>query len=186
MPELDLIKIFISRLNKLEINYITTGAVASIIYGTPRLTHDLDLVIDMDHQEIDKFVATFPLKDFYCPPPEIIEIEINRHHRGHFNLIHHTTGFKADIYPCGQSALHKWAFENKKAVDFEKETLWVAPVEYVILRKLEYYREGKSEKHLSDIVGILEISSNQIDFNWLYKKIDELKLTDEWEKITKS
>jgi hypothetical protein len=44
MQEHDLFRIFISRLNSLEVRYIITGAVASTIYGEPRLTHDLDLV----------------------------------------------------------------------------------------------------------------------------------------------
>jgi hypothetical protein len=46
MPDHDLIKIFITRINSLGVRYMVTGAVASIIYGEPRLTHDLDLVID--------------------------------------------------------------------------------------------------------------------------------------------
>jgi hypothetical protein len=47
MPEHDLFRIFVSRLNKLSIPYMITGAVASIIYGEPRLTNDIDLVINM-------------------------------------------------------------------------------------------------------------------------------------------
>ena len=56
------------------------------------------------------------------------------------------------------------------------------PVEYVILRKLEYYREGGSEKHLQDIVSILEISSDQINFQQLEEKIQKNALQKEWEK----
>jgi hypothetical protein len=43
-------------------------------------------------------------------------------------------------------------------VDVENDEFWLAPVEYVILRKLEYYREGGSEKHLRDISGILVLT----------------------------
>ena len=48
MPEHNLFRIFVSRLNKLSIPYMITGAVASIIYGEPRLTNDIDLVINME------------------------------------------------------------------------------------------------------------------------------------------
>ena len=124
MPDHDLIKIFISRLNRLGVRYIVTGAVASIIYGEPRLTHDLDLVIELNSEEVDRFATAFPIEEFYCPPSEVIQIEIARQQRGHFNLIHHNTGFKADIYPSGQDKLHQWALKNRNHVDFEGEILW--------------------------------------------------------------
>jgi hypothetical protein len=185
MPDHDLIKIFISRLNRLGVRYIVTGAVACIIYGEPRLTHDLDLVIELNPEEVDRFATTFPIEEFYCPPPEVIQIEIARQQRGHFNLIHHNTGFKADIYLSGLDKLHQWALKNRTHVDFEGEALWLAPVEYVILRKLQYHREGRSEKHLRDISGILEISPSQIDFKTLKDKIKKMGLEEEWEKISK-
>ena len=86
MPILDLVSIFIGRLNKLNARYFVTGAVAGIIYGKPRLTHDLDLVIEIDREDIDAFEALFPFDDFYCPPKEIINLEINRAYRGHFTF----------------------------------------------------------------------------------------------------
>jgi hypothetical protein len=49
-----------------------TGAVASIIYGEPRLTNDIDMVIDLKPGDIGQFANYFPIEDFYCPPPEVI------------------------------------------------------------------------------------------------------------------
>jgi hypothetical protein len=182
MPDHDFIGIFISKLNNLNVRYVVTGAVASIIYGEIRLTHDIDLVIELNTSDIERFIAAFPLEAFYCPPPEVIYLEITRPQRGHFNLIHHDTGFKADIYASGQDELHQWALDNRKRVDFGGEELWLAPPEYVILRKLEYYREGGSDKHLRDISGILELSLNQIDIKLLEKKIMDLGLEEEWQR----
>lgn len=183
MPEHDLVSIFITRLNNLGVKYIVTGAVASIIYGEPRLTHDVDLVIELNKDDIADFVSAFPLKEFYCPPEEIINVEISRQQRGHFNLIHHETGFKADVYLSGEDKLHRWALDNRKCVDYEGESLWLAPVEYVIIRKLAYYQEGRSEKHIRDIQSMLVISVNQIDFNLLDKKIHELGLEVGWRRV---
>ena len=73
MPEPNLFRIFVSRLNKLSIPYMITGAVASIIYGEPRLTNDIDLVIDMTPDDVESFADAFPIEDFYCPPPEVIQ-----------------------------------------------------------------------------------------------------------------
>jgi hypothetical protein len=185
MPEHNLFTIFTSRLNRLGIRYMVTGAVAGIIYGEPRLTHDIDLVMELGIENSEKIAEAFPSEEFYCPPVEIIKLEVMRPLRGHFNIIHHETGFKADIYLLGEDELHHWAMSNRREIDSQGETIWFAPPEYVILRKLEYYREGKSEKHLRDIAGMIEISSDQIDFKELQDKIGVYALEEEWQKAQK-
>ncbi|MBW2066557.1 MAG: hypothetical protein JRJ03_16730 [Deltaproteobacteria bacterium] len=182
MPGPSLTVAFISRLDKLEIPYVITGAVASIIYGEPRLTHDLDLVVMMKIGDVDGLIKAFPSTEFYCPPAEILKIEIRRCHRGHFNLIHYETGAKADIYLVGEDELHQWALSKRREFDLEGERVWVAPPEYVIIRKLEYFREGGSEKHLRDIAGMLELSPDQIDFKRLEEFIHRYGLESEWQK----
>ena len=184
MPDRNLFQVYISRLNALSVRYVITGAAAGTIYGEPRLTHDIDIILDLKKTDVDNFVQAFPLSEFYCPPGEVLRIEISRPGRGHFNLIHHLTGFKADIYLAGRDELHAWALKNGQAFDIEGEPYWLAPVEYVILRKLEYFREGGSEKHLKDIKGMLEISGDRIDLDFLKEKIASMKLESEWQKIT--
>ncbi len=51
------------------------GATASIIYGEPRLTNDLDLILDLKKAEVSGFVKAFPLEEFYCLPEEVIILE---------------------------------------------------------------------------------------------------------------
>jgi hypothetical protein len=157
-----------------------TGAVASIIYGEPRLTNDIDLVISMGTNDVENFADAFPIEAFYCPPQEVIRLEITRPQRGHFNLIHHATGFKADIYASGRDELDDWGLKNKNMTTVEGEKFWLAPIEYVILRKLEYYREGESEKHLRDISSILAFSSDKIDFEMLEAQINKRAIQTEW------
>lgn len=157
-----------------------TGAAASIIYGEPRLTNDLDLVLELNKSNVDKFIQAFPSGEFYCPPEEVIITEIGRPVRGHFNLIHHETGFRADVYLVGKDHLHRWALANRTSVHVDEQTIWLAPVEYVILRKLEYYREGRSDKHLKDIAGILEVSGVRVHAEWLDEQITERQLREEW------
>jgi len=172
---------FIRRLNLTRCPYMITGAAASIIYGEPRLTNDLDLILDLKKRAILGFTQVFPLEEFYCPPEEVIILEIGRPVRGHFNIIHHETGFRADVYLAGKDQLHHWGLANKKSVQVEDQAVWVAPVEYVILRKLEYYGEGRSEKHLRDIAGILEVSGGSVNAAWLEEQIAERQLQEEWQ-----
>jgi len=185
MPEPNLFHIFTTRLNKMGLRYMVTGAAASIIYGEPRLTHDVDLVVEMNEEDAKNIIEAFPSDQFYCPPIDIIRLEIRRSLRGHFNLIHHEIGFKADIYIVGEDELHHWAMSKRAQIQVEGESVWVAPPEYVILRKLEYYREGKSEKHLRDIASMMELSSAQIDLEGLQNKIKEYSLEKQWNEVQK-
>jgi predicted nucleotidyltransferase component of viral defense system len=115
------------------------------------------------------------------PPKEIILNEIARESRGHFNIIHHETGFKADIYLSGNEEFQKWALENTIQIDFYGSKLPIAPLEYVIIKKLIFYREGKAQKHLNDIKAILEQSKDLIDFKILKKCLKQFELNDEWD-----
>ena len=185
MQEPNLFQIVISRLNKIGVRYMATGAVAVIIYGEPRLTQDIDLVIELKIEEARKVREAFPPEEFYCPPEESLKVEINRPLRGHFNIIHLETAFKADCYIAGQDELHHWAMSNRREFTIEGDPIWVAPPEYVILRKLEFFREGKSEKHLRDIASMVMISHDRIDFDQLLEKIKKYGLEQEWEKVQK-
>lgn len=51
---------------------------------------------------------------------------------------------------------------NRRSVDVGAPKIWLAPSEYVVLRKLEYFREGGSTKHLFDIRAIIRTSDLDI------------------------
>lgn len=186
MPEADLIHIFIDPLEREKIDYMITGSVASIVYGEPRLTNDIDLVLNFKREDVDPFMQNFPLSHFYCPPKETILIECGRRTRAHFNLIHHESGLKADCYLMGQDTLHLWGMKNRRRIEIEPErSIWLAPPEYVILRKLEFFKEGGSSKHLEDIHKMLLILGDTIDQKFLAEKIGQMGLGPEWDKIKK-
>ncbi len=182
MQEANPILTFIDLFNKSEIDYMTTGSVASIIYGEPRMTYDIDIVLALHVNDIEKMIQIFDTENFYCPPTETIKAEISRITGGHFNIIHHKTGFKADIYPISNDKLHQWAMSHRRKVKIEGSDAWVAPPEYVIIRKLQYYKEGGSSKHLRDIKKMLELSGNDINTAEAEQKIIELNLMEEWNK----
>jgi len=182
MQEHKPVAIFIECLNRSGVEYMVTGSIASIIYGQPRMTHDVDIVLNLHISDVNKFIEQFPLTEFYCPPKEVITLEIAREFRGHFNLIHHKTGFKADIYAIGDDKLHKWAMQNKRKFNFAGCPVWVAPAEYVIIRKLEYYKEGGSTKHITDIKNILQ-ANTEIDELLLAAEIEKLNLQSFWQEI---
>jgi hypothetical protein len=180
MQEAELFLVFIRPLNELEISYMVTGSVAAMLYGEPRLTHDVDLVLQIQPSDIVRLAELFPLSDFYFPPEEVVRTELARRVRGHFNVIEHKSGFKADCYPTGADKLHAWAFELRNRVEVGGADVWLAPPEYVILRKLEYFREGGSEKHLHDIRGMLASLETEVSRETIGEKASELGLSEQW------
>lgn len=184
MPEPELFLLFVRPLNGAGIRYVVSGSVAAIFYGEPRLTHDVDFVVFLNANDIQKLLEAFPEKDFYLPPKETILTETARSSNGHFNLIHRDTGFKADFYPTGRDELNAWAFRGKREVEFEGEKIILAPPEYVIVRKLEYFREGHSEKHLRDIRAMLAVSGEQLDRAMLNEWIQRQNLESEWRLVS--
>jgi hypothetical protein len=182
MPEADLFLLFVRPLNRAGIPYMIGGSVASIFYGEPRLTHDVDFIITLAGADIRRLIAAFPESDFYVPPAEFIAEEARRE-RGHFNLIHEATGFKADFYPAGHDELNAWGLQWSRRIEFDGETVILAPPEYVIARKLEYFREGGSEKHLRDFRSLLAVSGEQIDSAKLGNWVRRLNLEAQWGKL---
>lgn len=162
---------------------MVSGGVAAIYYGEPRLTNDIDIIVAIGRQDIDALTRAFPQTDFYCPPIEVILEETQRAHAGHFNLIHHETGFKADIYPCGQDALHAWGFAHAVLVQLEGDSLWLAPPEYVMVRKLQFYHDGASVKHLRDVKRMLISLGDAWDQTTLQVMIREHDLLSEWQEV---
>ncbi len=184
MDLLDTYLTFTQPLETCGLAYMVTGAVASTLYGYPRFTHDLDLVLELPSERARELALAFPLEHFYAPPEEVMRVEARRPLRGHFNLIHHDTGFKADIYLRGSDPLHVWGMRNRRRIEAAADCgIWVAPPEYVIIRKLEYYREGRSDKHIHDIRGMLEISGEIMDHDTLRDWIVRLDLEDEWSDV---
>ena len=183
MPEPNAALLFTRPLEQAGFDYVVTGSIAAIVYGEPRLTHDLDVVIDIREANISKLMGAFSSEEFYCTPVDVITVEARREQRGHINLLHIPSGFKADLYFRGRDPLHIWALQNAKKLPFLGEQIRVAPPEYVIVRKLEFFREGGSEKHLRDVRLMLKLSGNYIDQSRLTQLISERGLAECWAKV---
>jgi hypothetical protein len=180
MPEPDLIELFVRPLNRLEFRYLVSGSVAAMLYGEPRVTHDIDFVVFLRSQDFAQLPEAYPAPSFYVPPSEVIAAEAARPTKGQFNVIHVDSGLKADFHTANRDELHGWAFRNVREYTIGDTTVKLAPPEYVIVRKLEYFREGGSEKHLRDIRAILNVSGAQLDRAALEDWIQRRGVQAEW------
>jgi len=181
MDQSELMRLVIQALEIVGIPYMITGSQASGYYGEPRFTRDVDIVADIDREQGEDFIKYFPSNEFYCDR-EMIEAEINR--RGQFNIIHSASGMKIDIILTKTTPFSQTEFaRRKRSTIFSNQNTFFASPEDVIIKKMEYYKEGGSEKHLRDITGILEVSGEEIDLSYIDQWVQRLDLTEIWKAI---
>jgi hypothetical protein len=167
---------FLEPLERLALPYCVTGSVAASVYGEPRLTADIDVVLLLKPQDLPALRNAFPAADYYSPPDETLRESMNS--GGMFNLVHHASQFKADIYVAAGDPLHAWALEHRRRIDVAGTGAWIAPPEYVILRKLQFFREGGSDKHLRDIRFIL--AATAVDRVFIEAEAARLEVLEQW------
>ncbi len=177
---LDVLRDVVQRFDKVGIEYFLVGSLATMYYGRPRFTQDVDLVVRIKAKQIADFENLFSLEKYYCPPKEILHDEILR--RGSFNLIHQDSGIKVDIVLDKETEFYTSEFVRRTKLELAPGILvYVASPEDLILKKLDYYREGESEKHLNDIRDIL--MNVKTDETYLTKWVERMGLQGEWKKI---
>jgi hypothetical protein len=180
----DLHRILLHPLHQTGLAYMVTGAVAAIAYGEPRMTNDVDLVVRLESGDAEALISAFASPEYYVPPLEVIEEERRRPRYGHFNIIHLDTTLRADIYLVGDDPLHEWAMARRHTASIGGDAIWFAPLEYVIVRKLEYFQQSESDRHLRDVAGMLRVSGELIDHVELRRLIAERELTAVWQRLS--
>ena len=166
-----------------NISYMIVGSVASMYYGEARMTRDLDVVIAVETSQLKDFAAAFDVTTYYVPPYEILVDAFTN--RGMFNLIHLPSAFKVDLVVQKRSAHSVAELARRRRVDLLPglEAFIGAP-EDIIVKKLVYFREGGSEKHLRDIQGIL--ARTTLDHDYIQHWVKALALSEEWAKVAPS
>ena len=177
----DLFDLFVRPLHRAGVRYMVSGSLASVHYGEPRLTLDADIIVHLEQEQAGTMAAIFPAEEFYLPPVDVMAMEIARPTRGHFNLVHLESGLKADFYPSRRHPYWDWAWQHRQAGRAGAMEVYFAPPEYVILWKLEFFREGGGEKHLRDIRGMLLVSGETIDRDLMDRACAELGLSPQWQ-----
>lgn len=181
MGPYELLHKIVEAFEALSIPYLVTGAMASITWGEPRFTNDIDIVAELNVKHIAPLEAYFPKTEFYFDERMIQEAIKSR---GQFNIIHPASGLKIDVYVSKRTPFDRSRFARRRKVRLtgDCEAYFAAP-EDVIIKKMEYYRQGGSEKHLRDITGILTISGGQIDGQYISEWASRLGLLEIWNAI---
>jgi hypothetical protein len=138
------------------------------------------MVIPLTADTVDAFCAEFLPPEFYCSTSAAHEAVRRRHQ---FNIIHSASGLKVDVIVPDDTEFNRSRLSRGMLIPGEGFSATFASPEDVILKKLEYFQKGGSEKHLRDIAGVLKIRAGRIDFNYIESWIRKLKLTVEWDRV---
>ncbi len=177
--EIEILKDFIDILDDLDIRYALSGSLASSFYGKVRFTEDADITVEPFESSAKKlFILLRP--DYYISENETYEALKNH---TSFNVLHIESCFKIDVSVSKDTAFEKQIFLRRRAVklgDNIQKPFAIVSGEDVILIKLGWFRESgqTSEKQWSDILGVLSVQAERLDYNYLNKCSAELGLND--------
>lgn len=181
MEPSDLLHRLTAVLEELGFTYLVTGSTATIFYGEPRFTADIDVVVQLSPERVPDLLQAFEGGGFYIDEESVRDALA---HRTQFNIIHPASGLKVDIVIPKCDAFDRSRFRRARRVRAGSayEATFASP-EDVILKKLVYYREGRSEKHLRDIAGVVKISGDDLDWRYLSEWAERLHVTDIWQRV---
>jgi hypothetical protein len=167
----------VTQLHHFEIPHMLAGSFASTYHGDPRTTNDIDLVIDPSAEALEAFVGGLDAERFY------VSAEAARaafEHRGQFNVVLLDSGWKADLILRKERPFSRAEFERRQPAEIAGVSVFVATAEDTIIAKLEWARAGESERQLRDVVGILDVSGEHLDREYIASWVEDLDLRALW------
>ncbi len=181
MDQGDLLRGVVEAFEALGIPYMIGGAQAAIFYGEPRLTRDIDVIAEVTPEHVAGLRRRFPEEDFYLSEDAVRDAIRERRQ---FNIIHPESGLTVDVILPKDTDYDRVQFARRERHGLlEGREAYFARPEDVILYKMLYFREGGSEGHVRDIIGMLEVSGNDLQADYIAGWAARLGLTGIWESI---
>ena len=163
-------------LTSLGIRYVIGGSVAATIYGEPRATLDLDVVIEADGSTALKLVERLRA-EFYVEEEDALQAV---RYGTSFNAIHYDAGLKIDFFIAEKSAKVREQFNRARVVELAEGPASFYSPEDVVVWKLKWYRMGgeESDRQWRDIIGILRLAQEPLDDAYLDRMAAAFEVTD--------
>lgn len=172
----ELLDLVVESLDAEGIPYMLTGSVASSLFGEPRSTNDVDVVIDPSGAALDRLVAKLLRSGLY------VDLEAARsalRERGQFNA--NILDKKVDFIIRKAGAYSTAAFERRDHVIGSTINAYVATAEDLILSKLMWAAETGSERQLRDVAGIVSFAAS-LDDAYVERWAVSLGVLDAWHR----
>lgn len=158
------------------IPYYITGGVASSTFGDPRSTRDLDVVISINRDRIDNLVQALESSGFYVPGVD----DAKSGRMQTLGITHQQTVSRADLVIAGQEEFDRIKFERRRLIEIiDVGSFYFASPEDVILNKLRWRKKSQSDKQWRDVLGVLKVQDQTLDFGYLFQWAERLGLEDD-------
>lgn len=180
MEPRELLRMLVEALEGLGIPYALGGSIASMAYGEPRSTRDIDVVADLRETHLEGLAARMPEPDFFLDPVSAGEaVRAGRP----FNVLHVKSGMKIDVFPPSDELARRQIERAVRiAVGPDLEPRF-SPPEELVVQKMRYYRESGSERHLRDVAAMLAISPDEIDREEIGRLAARFGVDDVWREV---
>lgn len=167
--------------NRIGARYYVTGSMGAMAYGEYRSTLDVDIVVDLRYGDASDMREAFQEPEYYLSPQSMYEA---MQRGGQFNVIHVPTAMKADLIMPDDSPFSAMRFSRVRTIEVSPgEGVRVSSPEDIILKKLESYKEGGSDKHFRDIASMIRVSGSSFDRAYLEGWAEKLEVVEEWEAV---
>ncbi len=181
MEQDELLRRVVEVLEEQAVTYMLVGSLASGVYGEPRLTNDIDIVVELRADQVARLCQAFPAPEYYLREKTAQEAIAAT---SQFNVIHPASGNKIDFIIARRDAWGRSQIGRRRREQIlPGRAGYTAAPEDVILGKLWYYEEGGSEKHLRDIAAMLQVSGDEIDIGYVDQWARQLGFTETWQTV---
>ena len=149
--ELEVLQDAVARLERAGIAYMLTGSVALSYYAEPRMTRDVDLVVELADREPGSIAALFA-PDYY-----VLEEDVARAIAAQtmFNVLHLDKVVKLDFIVRKDTAYRRGEFARRRRVVLPGFAAWIVSREDLILSKLAWAKDSGSELQMRDVAALL-------------------------------
>lgn len=159
--------------------YMLTGSLVSSMYGVPRSTNDVDIVIAPAREQVLSAVQMFQRVGLTVHTESVLAALTKR---TQFNVIDFEHGWKVDLIVRKERAFSDIEFARKEVHEIEGLRLTLATAEDVLLAKLEWSKLGDSERQLVDAAGIIRMQRESLDYPYIEHWVDLLEVREQWTK----
>jgi hypothetical protein len=159
------------------IPYMLTGSLASSMYGVPRATNDIDIVISPTREQLLSIVQLFQRVGLTVTVEAAIAALTRK---TQFNVIDFPHGLKVDLIVRKDRAFSVTEFDRRETHEVDGMRLTIATPEDVLLAKLEWAKMGESERQLIDAAGIITFQGAALDTAYIEHWVQQLGLDQQW------
>lgn len=169
-------------LSDLDIEYFITGGMAVSVWGRPRSTFDIDIIVKLAEPKAILLAKAFKkISEKGYADEEMAKDAIKN--KGEFNFIDLNTGIKVDFWVSRGDEQSLLEFKNKRIEKIGEKRIYFISPEDLILEKLKWHKSGGGEKHIEDIKSIFRISGKELDLDYLRKEALKIKVSEELNNI---